>query len=54
MGRAARAHAGRFSWPATAAAVEAELRTLAGLPPRPAAVPAGARPAERSSIEAAG
>lgn len=54
MGRAARAHAARFSWPATAAAVDAELRTLTGLPPRPAALPAGGRPAERTSVEAAG
>jgi glycosyltransferase involved in cell wall biosynthesis len=34
MGRAARAHAANFSWPATAAAVEAELRVLTGLPAR--------------------
>jgi glycosyltransferase involved in cell wall biosynthesis len=41
MARAARAHAARFSWPATAALVEAELRRLTGLPPRatPATVP---------------
>jgi glycosyltransferase involved in cell wall biosynthesis len=41
MGRAARVHAARFSWPATAAVVEAELRRLTGLPPRatPATVP---------------
>jgi hypothetical protein len=43
-----------FSWPATAAAVEAELRALTGLPPRAAALPAGDRPAQPSSIEAAG
>ena len=52
MGRAARAHAARFSWPATAAAVEAELRALTGLPARPAAVPARRR--ARPSIEVAG
>jgi glycosyltransferase involved in cell wall biosynthesis len=51
MGRAARAHAARFSWPATAAAVEAELRALTGLPGRPAAIPAPAGP---ESIEVAG
>ncbi len=56
MGRAARAHAARFSWPATAAAVEAELRTA----DRPAAarpavpVPARRRPAGPPSIEVAG
>jgi hypothetical protein len=54
MGRAARVHAARFSWPATAAAVEAELRALTGLPPRAAARPAGDRSAEPSSVEAAG
>ena len=55
MGRAARAHAARFSWPATAAAVEAELRTLTGLPPRPAVpIPAPRRPADPPSIEVAG
>jgi len=54
MGRAARAHAARFSWPATAAAVETELRALTGLPPRAAAVPAADRSAEPSSVEAAG
>jgi glycosyltransferase involved in cell wall biosynthesis len=58
MGRAARAHAAGFSWPATAAAVEAELRTLTGLPPRPAltevAIPTPRRPADPSSVEAAG
>jgi hypothetical protein len=37
--RAARAHAARFSWPATAAVVEAELRALTGLPPRVPAAP---------------
>jgi glycosyltransferase involved in cell wall biosynthesis len=40
MARAARAHAARFSWPATAAVVEAELRMLTGLPPRLPAEPA--------------
>jgi len=54
MGRAARVHAARFSWPATAAAVETELRALTGLPPRAAAVPAADRSAEPSSVEAAG
>jgi glycosyltransferase involved in cell wall biosynthesis len=63
MARAARAHAARFSWPATAAVVEAELRRLTGLPPRatpatvqPDAVVPGPRvPADRSSVdEAAG
>jgi hypothetical protein len=51
MGRAARAHAARFSWPATAAAVEAELRALTGLPARPGGGPGAAGPA---SIEVAG
>ena len=54
IGRAARAHAAGFSWPATAAAVEAELRTLTGLPPRPAVVPARLRPAGPPSVEVAG
>ena len=60
MGRAARTHAARFSWPATAAAVETELRALTGLPARPAAVPAPADPAvvpvpaDPASIEVAG
>jgi len=54
MGRAARAHAAGFSWPATAAAVEAELRTLTGLPPRPAVVAARRRPAGPPSVEVAG
>ena len=55
MGRAARAHGARFSWPATAAAVEAELRSLTGLPPRPAVpIPAPRRPADPPSIEVAG
>jgi glycosyltransferase involved in cell wall biosynthesis len=49
MARAARAHAARFSWPATAAAVEAELRALTGLPARE---PAGT--ALDRSVEAAG
>jgi len=54
MGRAARAHAAQFSWPVTAAAVEAQLRTLAGLPPRaPAALPAPGAPAA-GSVEAVG
>jgi glycosyltransferase involved in cell wall biosynthesis len=39
MARAARMHAARFSWPATAAVVEAELRALTGLPPRVGAEP---------------
>jgi glycosyltransferase involved in cell wall biosynthesis len=39
MARAARIHAARFSWPATAAVVEAELRALTGLPPRVGAEP---------------
>jgi hypothetical protein len=47
MGRAARAHAARFSWPATAGAVEAELRALTGLPPRPAELPVSPLPAGR-------
>ncbi|HEV7653768.1 MAG TPA: glycosyltransferase family 4 protein [Mycobacteriales bacterium] len=34
MARAARIHAARFSWPATAAVVETELRALMGLPAR--------------------
>jgi glycosyltransferase involved in cell wall biosynthesis len=50
MGRAARAHAARFSWPATAAAVETELRLLTGLPPRASTADSAAR----SSVEAAG
>jgi glycosyltransferase involved in cell wall biosynthesis len=59
MGRAARAHAAGFSWPATAAAVEAELRTLVGLPPRTpvadAAIPTPRSPADaQPSVEAAG
>jgi glycosyltransferase involved in cell wall biosynthesis len=57
--RAARAHAARFSWPATAAVVEAELRALTGLPPRVPAAPGvldvrePAGPAD-PSVEAAG
>jgi glycosyltransferase involved in cell wall biosynthesis len=47
MAKAARVHAARFSWSATAAVVEAELRALTGLPPRSAAGPV-------SSLEAAG
>jgi glycosyltransferase involved in cell wall biosynthesis len=39
MARAARVHAARFSWPATAAVVDTELRLLTGLPPRVAAEP---------------
>ena len=56
MGRAARAHAAGFSWPATAAAVETELRALTGLPPRPAdvAIPVPRPPSDPSSIEVAG
>jgi glycosyltransferase involved in cell wall biosynthesis len=50
MGRAARAHAAKFSWPATAAAVEAELRMLTGLPARVA----DARALDPSVSEAAG
>jgi glycosyltransferase involved in cell wall biosynthesis len=42
MARAARVHARRFSWSATVEVVEAELRAVAGLPPR--AVPSS-RPA---------
>ena len=45
MARAARLHAAGFSWPATAAVVEAELRTLTGLPPRVPAARSGAAPA---------
>jgi glycosyltransferase involved in cell wall biosynthesis len=48
MARAARLHAAGFSWPATAAVVEAELRALTGLPPRvPAAEPVA--PPERAA-----
>jgi glycosyltransferase involved in cell wall biosynthesis len=51
LGRGARAHASRFSWEATADDVEAELRAIAGLGPRPApaslpVVPAPRRPDE--------
>jgi glycosyltransferase involved in cell wall biosynthesis len=44
MARAARVHAARFSWPATAAVVEAELRALAGLPARVPATLTGLPP----------
>jgi glycosyltransferase involved in cell wall biosynthesis len=55
MARAARTHAARFSWPATAAVVEAELRALTGLPPRSIAQPEPAAPAPLDpSVEAAG
>lgn len=50
MARAARVHAARFSWPATAAVVEAELRVLTGLPPRVAEEPLALDP----TIEATG
>jgi glycosyltransferase involved in cell wall biosynthesis len=54
MARSARVHAARFSWPATAAAVEAELRGLTGLPARPLPeVPPQGNPPLRSA-EAAG
>ena len=61
MGRAARAHAARFSWPATAAVVEAELRRLTGLPPRAApatvapdaVVPTPRVPADEPAVEEA-
>jgi glycosyltransferase involved in cell wall biosynthesis len=49
MGRAARAHAARFSWPATAAVVEAELRRLTGLPPRATPATAALVPAPRQA-----
>jgi glycosyltransferase involved in cell wall biosynthesis len=39
MARAARLHARRFSWGATVEVVEAELRAVAGLPPRAAIEP---------------
>ncbi len=50
MARAARVHAARFSWPATAAVVEAELRMVTGLPPRTSAEPIPLDP----SVEATG
>jgi glycosyltransferase involved in cell wall biosynthesis len=50
MARAARVHAARFSWPATAAVVEAELRVLTGLPPRVGAEPIALDP----TVEATG
>jgi glycosyltransferase involved in cell wall biosynthesis len=50
MARAARMHAARFSWPATAAVVEAELRLVTGLPPRRSAEPVRLDP----SVEATG
>jgi glycosyltransferase involved in cell wall biosynthesis len=54
MARSARVHAARFSWPATAAAVEAELRGLTRLPARPLPeVPPQGNPPLRSA-EAAG